>query len=158
MPKSRIRGYPHYRQPRCAPEFFPRLSSGDRYSEFTLLIRGRQLEAFCLAEQPNGAGIGQARSRQVRRLRRDSQSRSGWARVTVRANYVGLPSMAGRGTDEGGESRRIMGEEALSSPRKYGPEAQNRRQWSAGRRGILSWDAHAGAQRPVQYTRAICVA
>ena len=64
---------------------------------------------------------------QVRRLRRDSQSCSGRPRVTVRANYVGLPSMAGRGTDEGGESRRIRGEEALSSPRKYGPEAQNRR-------------------------------
>jgi hypothetical protein len=75
---------------------------------------------------------------QVRRLRRDSQSRSGRPRVTVRANYVGLPSMAGRGMDEGGESRRIRGEGALSSPRKYGPEAQNRRQWSAERRGILS--------------------
>jgi hypothetical protein len=34
---------------------------------------------------------------------------SGRPRVTVRANYVGLPSMAGRGTDEGGESRRIKG-------------------------------------------------
>jgi hypothetical protein len=40
---------------------------------------------------------------------------------------VGLPSMAGRGTDEGGESRRIVGLGALSGPRKYGPEAQNRR-------------------------------
>ena len=86
-----------------------------------LLIRGRQLEAFCLAEQ-------------VRRLRRGSQPRPGRLRVTVRANYVGLPSMAGRGTDEGGESRRIMGLGALSRPRKYGPEVKNRRQWSAGRR------------------------
>ena len=43
----------------------------------------------------------------MRRLRHDSQSCSGRPRVTVRAYYEGLPSMAGRGTDEGGESRRI---------------------------------------------------
>ena len=67
----------------------------------------------------------------------------GVVRVAVRANYVGLPSMAGRGTDEGGESRRIRGEEALSSPRKYGPEPISCRKWSAGRRGILSSDADA---------------
>jgi hypothetical protein len=67
----------------------------------------------------------------------------GVVRVAVRANYVGLPSMAGRGTDEGGESRRIRGEEALSGPRKYGPEPINCRKWSAGRRGILSRDADA---------------
>ena len=63
----------------------------------------------------------------VRRLRMVSQTISGRPRSTVRAYYEGLPSMAGRGTDEGGESRRIKGEAALSSPRKYGPEAQNRR-------------------------------
>ena len=43
----------------------------------------------------------------VRRLRMVSQTISGRPRVTVRAYYEGLPSMAGRGTDEGGESRRI---------------------------------------------------
>ena len=75
-----------------------------------------------MVEQPNGAGTGVTRSRLVRRLRDASQASSGRPRVTVRAYYEGLPSMAGRGTDEGGESRRIMGEEALSSPRKYGPE------------------------------------
>ena len=67
----------------------------------------------------------------------------GVVRVAVRANYVGLPSMAGRGTDEGGESRRIRGEEALSRPRKCGPGPTNCRKWSAGRRGILSSDADA---------------
>ena len=86
---------------------------------------------------------------QVRRLRRDSHSRSGRPRVTVRAYYEGLPSMAGRGTDEGGESRRIDGEN-LSSPRKYGPEAQNRRVWSAGRRGILQ----LGCRRRTHQARA----
>jgi large subunit ribosomal protein L36 len=45
----------------------------------------------------------------MRRLRMVSQAVSGRPRVTVRANYVGLPSMAGRGTDEGGESRPIKG-------------------------------------------------
>ena len=73
----------------------------------------------------------------MRRLRRDLQPRSGKPRVAVRANYVGLPSMAGRGTDERGESCGIVGEEALSGPRKYGPEAQNRRAWSAERRRAL---------------------
>ena len=53
---------------------------------------------------------------QVRRLRMVSQTISGRPRVTVRANYVGLPSMAGRGTDESGESRRIMGESPVQSP------------------------------------------
>ena len=43
----------------------------------------------------------------VRRLRMVSQTISGRPRSTVRAYYEGLPSMAGRGTDEGGESRRI---------------------------------------------------
>ena len=43
----------------------------------------------------------------VRRLRMVSHTISGRPRSTVRAYYEGLPSMAGRGTDEGGESRRI---------------------------------------------------
>ncbi|MDO8979602.1 MAG: hypothetical protein Q7V17_10275, partial [Afipia sp.] len=46
--------------------------------------------------------------------------------VTVRANYVALPFAAGRGVDEGGESRPDQG--SISSPvltRKYGPLAQN---------------------------------
>ena len=48
--------------------------------------------------------------------------------VTVRANYVALPFAAGRGADEGGESRPDQG--SSTSPvrtRKYGPLAQNRR-------------------------------
>jgi hypothetical protein len=53
---------------------------------------------------------------QVRRLRRDSQSCPGRPRVIVRANYVGLPSMAGRGTDESGESRRISGRKPCPVP------------------------------------------
>src|SRR5215217_6980835 len=70
---------------------------------------------------------------QGRRLRRDSQSRSGRPRVTVRANYVGLPSMAGRGAEKGGESRLDRAAELFRSgacpirARKYGPEAKNRR-------------------------------
>ena len=53
---------------------------------------------------------------------------SGRPRVTVRPNYVGLPSMAGRGPDERGESPGIRrAKSPLSGPRKYGPEAQNRR-------------------------------
>jgi hypothetical protein len=95
---------------------------------------------------------------QVRRLRRDSQSRSGRPRVTVRANYVGLPSMAGRGTDEGGESRRIVGLEALSGPRKYGPEAQNRRSGAPDGAASLSWDVHAGAHEARDAGRPTCAA
>jgi hypothetical protein len=52
----------------------------------------------------------------MRRLRRDSQSRSGRPRVTVRANYVGLPSMAGRGTDERGESCGDHGRKPCPDP------------------------------------------
>jgi hypothetical protein len=92
-----------------------------------------------MMEQLKWAGTGETRSRQVRRLRRDSQSRSGRPRVSAnkctqfaqaqllcRANYVGLPSMAGRGTGKGGESRRIMGEEALVQS----PEVRSRGQKS----------------------------
>jgi hypothetical protein len=39
-------------------QHFLDFSSRYSYSEFTLLIRGRHLEAFCLAEQLNGAGTG----------------------------------------------------------------------------------------------------
>ncbi|MBR2121320.1 MAG: hypothetical protein IJ935_22295, partial [Afipia sp.] len=48
--------------------------------------------------------------------------------VTVRANYVALPFAAGRGADEGGESRPDQGSSCSPvRPRKYGPLAQNRR-------------------------------
>jgi hypothetical protein len=97
------------------------------YPEASLLIRGRHLEAFFLAEQ-------------VRRLRRDSQPRPGRPRVIVRANYVGLPSMAGRGTDEGGESRRIMGETPVQSPEVRSRSPKSPR-WSAGRRARRLQDA-----------------
>ena len=50
------------------------------------------------------------------------------AGVTVRANYVALPFAAGRGEDEGGESRPDRGVKAPVLTRKYGPLAQNRRQ------------------------------
>ena len=59
---------------------------------------------------------------------RGSHPRSREAGVTVRANYVALPFAAGRGGDEGGESRPDQG--SSRSPvltRKYGPLAQNRR-------------------------------
>ena len=48
--------------------------------------------------------------------------------VTVRAHYGALPSMAGRGTDEGG--RKPVRAEAFagfSRSRKYGPNTKNRR-------------------------------
>ena len=111
-----------------------------------------------MVEHLNGAGAGVTRSRLVRRLRRDSQSRSGRPRVTVRANYVGLPSMAGRGTDKGGESRPIKGEGPWSSPRKYGPEAQNRRSGAPDGAASSSWDAHAGAHAARDAGRPTCAA
>ncbi|MBB5053730.1 hypothetical protein HNQ36_003730 [Afipia massiliensis] len=49
------------------------------------------------------------------------------AGVTVRANYVALPFAAGRGEDEGGESRPDQDVKASILTRKYGPFAQNRR-------------------------------
>jgi len=53
---------------------------------------------------------------------------SGTPRVTVRSNYVGLPSVAGRGRMNGGEScwdqrGRMPGVRR----RKNGPEVQSRR-------------------------------
>jgi hypothetical protein len=60
---------------------------------------------------------------------------SGRPGVTVRANYVALPSMAGRGQDEG--RRKLAGSRArraLVLSRKYGPPDTNRRGWSAVRR------------------------
>ena len=54
--------------------------------------------------------------------------RSGRPRATVRSNYVGLPSMAGRGrTNAGGSPRDQGGEEPAVRPRKRGPEDTNRR-------------------------------
>src|SRR5215203_3658170 len=53
---------------------------------------------------------------------------SGRPRATVRPNYVGLPSMAGRGrTNAGGSPRDQGGEEPAVRPRKRGPEDTNRR-------------------------------
>ena len=68
----------------------------------------------------------------VRRLRMVSQTISGRPRVTVRAYYEGLPSMAGRGTDEGGESRRIRAKAPVQSPEvrlrgKKSPPVERRR-------------------------------
>ena len=54
--------------------------------------------------------------------------------VSVRAYYEALPSMAGRGTDTAGESRRHGGNPVQSPEARS--EIQNRRKWSAGRRGV----------------------
>ena len=59
----------------------------------------------------------------MRRLRDASHASSGRPRVTVRANYVGLPSMAGRGAEHGGESRPGLRAQARN-PR---PEVRSRR-------------------------------
>ena len=60
---------------------------------------------------------------------------SGRPGVTVRANYVALPSMAGRGQDEGGRKpARSRARYALVLSRKHGPPDTNRREWSAVRR------------------------
>ena len=59
----------------------------------------------------------------------------GRPRVAVRPHYGGLPSMAGRGADEGG--RKPAGSGAQEGPvraRKHSPGDINRRAWSAGRR------------------------
>ena len=50
--------------------------------------------------------------------------------VTVRANYVGLPSMAGRGTDNAAKAAWLV-----QSP-EVRLRGRNRRKWSAERRGI----------------------
>jgi hypothetical protein len=94
------------------------------------------------------AGTGQARSRLVRRLRRDSQSRSGRPRVAVHPYYGGSPSVAGRGRTNAGESPRdacpaeFARSRGLKSPRR-----------SAGRRGI----PYAGCQRGVSELRQLCL-
>jgi hypothetical protein len=44
--------------------------------------------------------------------------------VTVRANYVGLPLMAGRGAEQGGESRRGR-VQTLSAPGSTAPRPKN---------------------------------
>ena len=68
-----------------------------------------------------GAGCGARASGFVSRA-------PGRPRATVRSNYVGLPSMAGRGrTNAGGSPRDQGGEEPAVRPRKRGPEDTNRR-------------------------------
>ena len=72
----------------------------------------------------------------MRRLRRDSQSCSGRPRGTVRANYVGLPSMAGRGAGEG--RRKPPGKGVrLSAPGSTVPLPKIAAKRSAGRRRAL---------------------
>ncbi len=51
--------------------------------------------------------------------------------VAVRAHYGVLPSMAGRGTDDGGRKPVRAEASGFSRSRKYGPEAKNRRWWRA---------------------------
>ena len=60
---------------------------------------------------------------------------SGRPRVTVRAYYEGLPLRAGRGPDEGGESRRMKGGGCLLSvPGSTVPRTKKSPRWSAERR------------------------
>jgi len=47
------------------------------------------------------------------------------AGVSDRANYVALPSVAGRGQDEGGESRRIGGGNARPVPEERSPRPKS---------------------------------
>src|SRR5215204_766895 len=55
-----------------------------------------------------------------------------------------LPSMAGRGQGERGESLALGGgNTALPCRRKHGPDSQKSPRWSAERRGILRQDAAA---------------
>ena len=56
------------------------------------------------------------------------------AGVSVRANYVALPSMAGRGQARTRRKPPDRGVKASVLSRKNAPLAQNRRQWSAVRR------------------------
>ena len=78
---------------------------------------------------------------------------SGRLRVTVRANYVALPFAAGRGEDEGGESRPDQG--SSCSPiltRKYGPDAIRRRSGCSPqlllRRGFARCGSRPLSRRP----------
>src|SRR6187200_2244916 len=88
---------------------------------------------------------------------------SGRPRATVRSNYVGLPSMAGRGrTNAGGSPRDQGGEEPAVRPRKRGPEDTNRRDGalrgerarakarSAARRRLMVAPLGAPSPRPVR--------
>ena len=61
----------------------------------------------------------------MRRLRMCLASHPREASVAVRPYYEGLPSMAGRGAKEGGESRRIR--DASLRARKHGSESTKRR-------------------------------
>ena len=69
----------------------------------------------------------------ARRLRICLASNLRAASVTVRANYVGLPSMAGRGTDDAAKAAWLK--EPVQSP-EVRLRGRNRRKWSAERRGI----------------------
>jgi hypothetical protein len=73
---------------------------------------------------------------------------SGTPWVAVRSNYVGLPSMAGRGPDK--RRRKLPPVRA----RKHGPEARNRRsEASRGARSAL-WSARqAGGFAPLAQAR-----
>ena len=76
--------------------------------------------------------------------------RSGRPRATVRSNYVGLPSMAGRGrTNAGGSPRDQGGEEPAVRPRKRGPEDTNRR-GGAPKGDALSAEGAPAAAREVR--------
>ena len=59
------------------------------------------------------------------RARRDVLSRVREAGVSDRANYVALPSVAGRGQDEGGESRWIGGGNARPVPEERSPRPKS---------------------------------
>ena len=79
---------------------------------------------------------------------------SGTPRATVRSNYVGLPSMAGRGPDE--RRRKLPGSggpKRAVRARKHGPEAPNRhsddRAKGLARRLCLPVAAGAGARLAV---------
>jgi len=67
------------------------------------------------------------RRNRMRRLRarRDVLSRVREAGVSDRANYVALPSVAGRGQDEGGESRWIGGGNARPVPEERSPRPKS---------------------------------
>jgi hypothetical protein len=70
--------------------------------------------------------------------------------VAVRAHYGALPSMAGRGVDEGG--RKPAGSGAQEGPvhaRKLWPQGQKSRLWSAERCAVRDQtDAPRGAPHP----------
>jgi hypothetical protein len=99
-----------------------------RYKASVLLAEGRQP-----VTSADGAGCGACcRAARHRRHREAKGHRPG---PTRRA----LPSMAGRGRGERGESP-ALGEWETTPPRrrKHGPDSQKSPHWSAGRRSVLS--------------------